>query len=70
MPTTCWPRQAGGGAHAFEVTNVNAHSLGIGGIEPETLRKINVILIPRNTALPARRTERFVHQVATGSDRS
>ena len=42
------------------MTNVNAHSLGIEGIEPETLRKTNVILIPRNTALPAKCTERFM----------
>jgi molecular chaperone DnaK len=47
-------------APALEVTNVNAHSLGVEGIEQETLRKTNVILIPRNTALPARRMERFV----------
>ena len=50
-------RRRGGG---FKVTNVNAHSLGIEGIEQDTLRKTNVILIPRNTALPAKRTERFV----------
>ena len=43
----------------FEVTNVNAHSLGVQGIEPETHRKRNVILIPRNSALPAKATERF-----------
>jgi len=43
----------------FEVTNVNSHSLGIEGIDPQTLRKTNVVLIPRNTPLPARRTERF-----------
>ena len=42
------------------MTNVNSHSLGIEGIEQETLRKTNVILIPRNTPLPAKRTERFV----------
>ena len=41
----------GGPAATFEVTNVNAHSLGIEGIEQETLRKTNVILIPRNTRL-------------------
>ena len=29
------------------------------GIEKETLRKTNVILIPRNTALPAVCTEKF-----------
>ena len=62
MPATCWPsrRRSGAPAGGFKVTNVNAHSLGIEGIEQETLRKTNVILIPRNTALPAKRTERFV----------
>jgi len=48
----------------FQVTNVNAHSLGVEGIDTETLRKKNVVLIPRNTPLPARHTERF----ATKSD--
>jgi molecular chaperone DnaK len=43
----------------FAVTNVNSHSLGIEGIEVDTLRKKNVILIPRNSPLPAKRTERF-----------
>ena len=42
------------------MTNVNAHSLGVEGIDPETLRKTNVMLIPRNTPLPAKFTERFV----------
>lgn len=46
-------------AARFEVTNVNSHSLGIEGIEPNTMRKINVVLIPRNTALPAKKVERF-----------
>jgi len=52
------PEHGGTGA-AFEVTNVNAHSLGVEGIDPLTLRKINVVLIPRNSPLPARRMERF-----------
>ncbi|MBN2477453.1 MAG: Hsp70 family protein [Pirellulales bacterium] len=43
----------------FEVTNVNAHSLGVEGIDPHTMRRTNVILIPRNTPLPATHTERF-----------
>ena len=43
----------------FLVTNVNAHGLGVEGIEPETMRKTNVVLIPRNTPLPARFTEKF-----------
>jgi len=42
-----------------QITNVNSHSLGVEGIDPETLRKKNVVLIARNTALPAKRTERF-----------
>ncbi len=43
----------------FQVTNVNAHSLGVEGIDTDTLRKKNVVLIARNTPLPARCTERF-----------
>ncbi len=56
--------RTGGAATTFRVTNVNAHSLGIEGIETDTLRKKNIVLIPRNTALPARHMERF----ATKSD--
>jgi molecular chaperone DnaK len=52
-------KAAGGGPTTFEVTNVNAHSLGVEGIDPQTLRKINVVLIPRNSPLPARKMERF-----------
>jgi molecular chaperone DnaK len=53
-------REGGGHGASFQVTNVNAHSLGVQGIEPQTLRKTNVVLIPRNSPLPARFTERFV----------
>ncbi|NUQ63235.1 MAG: Hsp70 family protein [Pirellulales bacterium] len=53
-------KQGGDGpGPTFEVVNVNAHSLGVEGIDPQTLRKINVVLIPRNTALPAKVTEKF-----------
>jgi len=53
-------KEAGPAAQpAFEVTNVNSHSLGVEGIDQNTLRKTNVILIPRNTPLPAKFTERF-----------
>ncbi|HET6879698.1 MAG TPA: Hsp70 family protein [Pirellulales bacterium] len=45
---------------AFTVTNINSHSLGIEGVEPATSRKRNVIVIPRNTPLPAKVKERFV----------
>ncbi|MBN1908279.1 MAG: Hsp70 family protein [Pirellulales bacterium] len=52
--------QAAPGAETgFTVTNVAAHSLGVEGIDPETLRKTNVKLIPRNAPLPAKYTERF-----------
>ena len=43
----------------FEVINVNSHGLGVEGIEPETMRKTNVVLIPRNMPLPAKFTEKF-----------
>ena len=49
-----------GPAPSFQVTNVNSHSLGVEGIDPTTLRKTNVVLIPRNTPLPAKVTEKFV----------
>jgi molecular chaperone DnaK len=51
---------SGDSAATFEVTNVNAHSLGLEGIDRQTLRKTNVVLIPRNTPLPATFTERFI----------
>ena len=37
----------------FQVTNVNSHSLGIVGIDPKRKRRVNRVLIPKNTALPA-----------------
>lgn len=57
-------RTAGAVPSSFEVTNVNAHSLGVEGIDPPTGRKRNVVVIPRNTSLPATVTERFVTNVA------
>lgn len=42
----------------FDVTNVNAHSLGVEGTDPATFQQRNSILIPRNTPLPAKKTER------------
>jgi len=51
--------QSGAPRSTFQVTNVNAHSLGVEGIDTDTLRKKNVVLIRRNTPLPARYTERF-----------
>ncbi len=48
----------------FSVTNVNSHSLGIEGIDSQSGRRCNNIIIPRNTPLPARKTERFVTRQA------
>ena len=64
--------QAGATARrpSFEVTNVNSHSLGVEGIDPETLRKTNVILIPRNTPLPAKHHRAVRHQDRRTSGRS
>lgn len=47
-------------AAQFDVINVNAHSLGVRGTDAATKQKINKILIPRNTPLPAVRTYSFV----------
>lgn len=51
--------QRAGRQTGFQVSNVNSHTLGIEGIDPATFRKTNVMLIPRNTPLPATFTERF-----------
>jgi len=53
-------REQGDSPPKFQVVNVNSHSLGIEGIDAGTLRKTNVVLIPRNTPLPARFKETFV----------
>lgn len=53
--------QADGPSSAnFKVTNVNAHSLGIEGLDQQTQRKQNVIIIHRNTPLPAKKVDKFV----------
>lgn len=41
------------------VRNVNSHTLGVLGIERETGRPINQVIIPRNTALPVSKVSRF-----------
>jgi molecular chaperone DnaK len=46
-------------APSFTVTNVNSHSLGILGTDPETGKKFNKVLIPKNTPLPHTRTKKF-----------
>jgi len=51
---------AGGEQPSFKVVDVNSHSLGILGIDQETKRKENVIIIARNSPLPARAARSFV----------
>jgi molecular chaperone DnaK len=41
-----------GSSPAFQMTNVNSHSLGIVGSDPETGRRFNKVLIPKNSPLP------------------
>jgi molecular chaperone DnaK len=53
------PRQQVQQPAPFTMTNVNSHSLGILGSHLETGRKINKILIPKNTPLPATVTKEF-----------
>ena len=47
----------------FKVVDVNAHSLGIEGIDQRTMRKENIVLIPRNSSLPAKVTQKFVTKI-------
>ena len=42
-----------GQAPRFQIRNVNSHSLGVAGVDPQTKRKQTAVLIPRNTQLPA-----------------
>ncbi len=44
----------------FDVVNVNAHSLGVRGTDAATKQRVNKILIPRNTRLPASTVYSFV----------
>jgi len=48
-----------GKAPAFFIRNVNSHSLGVVGIHPKTRLRTNIVLIPRNTPLPARAVGTF-----------
>lgn len=42
-----------------ELINVNSHSLGVVGFESGSGRRVNAILIPRNTPIPTERTKCF-----------
>ena len=43
----------------FSIRNVNSHSLGVVGIDPQTKRRRNGIVIPRNTPLPVSARRQF-----------
>lgn len=47
------------GSSKFKLIDVNSHSLGIVGIEPSTMQKINHVLIAKNTHLPHKVTQGF-----------
>ena len=48
----------------LKVVNVNAHSLGVAGVDPQTGQAVNRIIIPRNSRLPASRRQKFVTKTA------
>jgi molecular chaperone DnaK (HSP70) len=56
---TLMPRDAGASHSACELLNVNAHSLGVVGLHRRTREKTNVVLIPKNTQLPACASKTF-----------
>lgn len=43
----------------FKLINVNSHSLGIRGIDRKTSRRVNAIMIPKNTPLPCKQVKSF-----------
>jgi len=57
-------RESSSAKASFQVTNVNAHSLGVEGIDADTMRKKNVVLIGRNSPLPSKHTEKFTTKSA------
>ena len=48
----------------FRIKNVNSHSLGVVGVDPQTRRKRTGVLIPRNTPLPVTAKRTFHTQKA------
>lgn len=53
-------RGLGPGHNRFSVTNVNSHSLGVAAVDAATGRRVNKIIIPKNTPLPASVGKRFM----------
>ncbi|MEM8670447.1 MAG: Hsp70 family protein [Planctomycetota bacterium] len=44
---------------SIDLINVNSHSLGIRGIDRQTNRKVNAIMIPKNSPLPCKQVKSF-----------
>lgn len=57
-----------GQAAGFSISNVNSHSLGVVGTDPQTKRRRNGIIIPRNTKLPC--TARRIFKTQRDGQRS
>lgn len=53
-------RELDANAPKLRIADVNSHSLGVEGVNLQTLRAENVALIPRNTALPCEIKRTFV----------
>ena len=53
-------RGAGSSNPRCELVNVNSHSLGVVGFDKKLRQKVNAVLIPKNTPLPARVSRAFV----------
>jgi molecular chaperone DnaK len=51
--------ESGSNADDVTITDVNAHHLGVMGVEPETGRRIRRVMIGKNTQLPAKEAARF-----------
>lgn len=53
-------KQGQGAGHTeFSLTNINSHSLGLVGVDATTGRRVNRVIIPKNTPLPHAATRRF-----------
>ncbi len=50
----------GSGNPQCKLVNVNSHSLGVVGFDKKLRQKVNAVLIPKNTQLPARASRAFV----------
>ena len=48
-----------GGKLSCELINVNSHSLGVVGVNERSGQRVNAIIIPRNTPIPARAVKSF-----------